>query len=176
MTLMEKPDAYGVLTAPDTLEIRRVLPAPPERVWAWLTDSELRRKWLAAGEMTLVPGAEFEFVWRNDELTDPPGKRPEGASQEHRMTCRVISADPPRSLAITWGTASNVTFTLAPRGEGTLLTIVHARLPDRGSLLSVSSGWHAHLDVLVALVENRKPAPFWDACAALKQDYERRLP
>lgn len=176
MTVMEKPDAHGTLTAPDTLEIRRVLPAAPERVWAWLTDSELRRKWLAAGEMTLVPGAEFELVWRNDELTDPPGTRPENIGDENRMTCRVIAADPPRSFSITWGTASNVTFTLASRGEGTLLTIVHARLPDRASLLGVSAGWHAHLGVLVALVEGSKPAPFWDAFTALKQDYDQRLP
>ncbi|WP_283776290.1 hypothetical protein [Stappia sp. WLB 29] len=39
------------------------------------------------------------------------------------------------------------------------------------------AGWHAHLGVLVALIENRKPAaPFWDTCAALKQDYDQRLP
>ncbi|SOC24048.1 SRPBCC family protein [Stappia indica] len=176
MTIMEKPGAHGTLIAPDTLEIRRVLPAPPERVWAWLTDSELRRKWLAAGEMTLVPGAECELVWRNDELTDPPGTRPGDIGDENRMTCRVIAVDPPRSLSITWGKASDVTFTLAPRGEGTLLTIVHARLPDRASLLGVSAGWHAHLGVLVSLVEGSKPAPFWDAFTALRTDYDQRLP
>ena len=41
-------DAYGVLTEPATLKIQRLLPGPIERVWAYLTESELRRQWLAA--------------------------------------------------------------------------------------------------------------------------------
>ena len=62
MTVMTKPDAYGVLNAtdtstPDTLTIARLLPGPIERVWAYLTESDLRRKWLAAGEMDLTLGA-----------------------------------------------------------------------------------------------------------------------
>src|SRR5512132_2001373 len=71
-------DAYGVLVEPTTLKIERVLPGPIERVWSYLTDSEMRRKWLASGEMELAVGAPFELVWRNDELTDPPGQRPDG--------------------------------------------------------------------------------------------------
>ena len=68
-------DAHGRLTEPATLEIQRLLPGPAERIWAYLTDGELRRKWLAAGTMELTAGAPFELVWRNDELTDPPGTR-----------------------------------------------------------------------------------------------------
>ena len=44
-----KVDAYGALSEPSTLTIQRMLPGPIERVWAYLTDSDLRRKWLAAG-------------------------------------------------------------------------------------------------------------------------------
>ena len=80
MNAYRAPDDYGVLTEPATLKIQRLLPGPIERVWAYLTESNLRRKWLAAGEMEMRPGAPFEFVWRNDELETPPGKRPEGAS------------------------------------------------------------------------------------------------
>ena len=78
MNELATPDAYGTLIEPTTLKIQRLLPGPIERVWAYLTDSELRRKWLAAGEMEMKVGAPFELVWRNDELTDPPGKRPDG--------------------------------------------------------------------------------------------------
>ena len=46
------PDAYGTLIEPTTLKIQRLLPGPIERIWAYLTDSELRRKWLAAGKLT----------------------------------------------------------------------------------------------------------------------------
>ena len=50
-------DAHGVLIEPATLKIQRLLPGPIERVWAYLTESELRRKWLAAGEMEMKVGA-----------------------------------------------------------------------------------------------------------------------
>src|ERR1700722_6436365 len=66
--------AYGVLTEPATFTIQRLLPGPIERVWAYLTESDMRRQWLAAGAMEMKVGAPFELVWRNSELTDPPGK------------------------------------------------------------------------------------------------------
>ncbi len=169
-------DAYGAVTGPATLTIRRVLPGPVERVWAYLTESDLRRKWLAAGEMTLTPGAEFELVWRNDELSDPPGERPEGDSGEHRATCEILAAEPPRMLSFRFAEHGDVTITLEPRGSTVLLTLVHARAPNRSTLLGVSAGWHAHLDVLVAVAEGRRPAPFWDSFAPLKAEYDRRLP
>ena len=40
-------ERYGVLTEPATLTLRRFLPGPVERVWAYLTQSDLRRQWLA---------------------------------------------------------------------------------------------------------------------------------
>ena len=43
-----KVDAYGALSEPATLTIQRMLPGPIERVWSYLTESDLRRKWLAA--------------------------------------------------------------------------------------------------------------------------------
>lgn len=51
MTHLESLDLYGVLTEPATLKIQRLLPGPVERIWAYLTESELRRQWLAAGPM-----------------------------------------------------------------------------------------------------------------------------
>src|SRR5258707_15501598 len=99
MTKPATQSAYGVLTDPATLTIKRLLPGPIERVWAYLTDSELRRKWLAAGEMEMKVGAPFELVWRNDELSDPPGQRPAGSSDEFRMASRITEVDPPRKLS-----------------------------------------------------------------------------
>src|SRR5262249_33431811 len=83
------PGAYGLRTEPATLTIQRVLPGPVERVWDYLARSDLRRQWLAAGAMELKVGAPFEFVWRNNELTDPPGQRPPGFADEHRMQSRI---------------------------------------------------------------------------------------
>ena len=39
-------------------------------------------------------------------------------------------------------------MTLEPRGDKVLMTVIHSRLPNRGNVVGVSAGWHAHLDVL----------------------------
>ena len=168
-------DADGVLTEPATLKIQRLLPGPIERVWAYLTESELRRKWLAAGEMEMKVGAHFELVWRNDELTDPPGQRPPGFSDEHRMQSRIPELDPPRKLAIAWDGSGDVSFELEPKGNEVLLTVIHRRLPNRTTLLGVGAGWHMHLDVLVARATGKEPEPFWDL-SRRRKEYDRRMP
>jgi uncharacterized protein YndB with AHSA1/START domain len=176
MTKLATPDAYGVLTEPATLKIQRLLPGPIERVWAYLTESELRRQWLAAGEMEMKAGASFELVWRNDELTSPPGQRPSGFSAEHRMQSRITEFDPPRKLAITWGNTGGVSFELEPAGSEVLLTVIHRRVLDRATLLKVSAGWHMHLDLLAARSAGKEPEPFWDGWSRLQKEYARRIP
>lgn len=167
---------YGALTEPARLTIQRLLPGPIERIWAYLTESDLRRQWLAAGPMEMQVGAPFEFVWRNDELTDPPGQRPPGFSEEQRMQSRITELDPPRRLAFSWSGSGDVSFDLEPRGDKVLLTVTHHGVPDRGTLLSVSAGWHMHLDVLAARASGTAPAPYWDGWLRLKQEYDRRMP
>ena len=170
------PDAYGALIEPATLKIQRLLPGPIERVWAFLTESDLRRKWLAAGDMEMKAGAPFELVWRNGELNNPPSQRPDGLPEEQRMQSRVVELDPPRKLVITWGNSGDVSFELDPQGDKVMLTLIHRRLPDRPTLLRVSAGWHMHLDTLVARATGNETAPFWDGWSRLQQDYDRRLP
>ena len=176
MTDLATRDAYGVLTEPATLKIQRVLPGPIERIWAYLTESDLRRQWLAAGEMEMKVGAPVELVWRNNELTNPTGERPAGFGEEHRMQSRITELDPPRKLAITWGSTGGVTFELEPAGNEVLLTVIHRRVADRATLMNVSAGWHAHLDILVARATGKEPEPFWDALSRLRKEYDRRLP
>jgi uncharacterized protein YndB with AHSA1/START domain len=175
-TKLTAPDAYGVLTEPTTLKIQRLLPGPIERIWAYLTESELRRQWLASGQMEMKEGAPFELVWRNDELNNPPSKRPDGFPEEHSLQSRITEFDPPRKLAITWGSSGGVSFELDPQGDEVLLTLIHRRLPDRATLLMVSAGWHMHLDILVARATGKEPAPFWDGWSRLQKEYDQRLP
>ena len=176
MTDLAALDPYGALTEDATLTIKRLLPGPIERVWAYLTQSDLRRQWLAAGEMQMRSETPFEFVWRNDELTNPPGERPAGFSEEHRMQSRIVECDPPRKLAIAWSGSGEVTFELAPQGEEVLLTLTHRRLPDRRTMLMVGAGWHMHLNILVARARGAEPEPFWDGWVRLRRDYDARLP
>ena len=175
MTQVATLDAYGELIEPTTLKIERLLPGPIERCWDYLTRSELRRQWLAAGDMELVVGAPFELVWRNDELTDPPGQRPEGFDVEHRMQSHVIEVEPPHRLSFAWRDGE-VTFTLERRGEQVLLTVFHRGISDRNNMLMIGAGWHTHLDVLAAITRAEVPAPFWDQWASLRAEYDQLLP
>ncbi len=175
MTELATLDAYGVLTEPTTLRIQRLLPGPVERVWAYLTESELRRQWLASGQMEMTAGSAFAFVWRNDELSDPPGQRPAGFPEEHRMESRIIALEPSRKLAIAWN-QGEVSFELEPAGDKVLLTVTHRRVPDRSVLLNVSAGWHTHLDILAQRLNGKSPASFWDGWSRLKAEYDQRLP
>jgi uncharacterized protein YndB with AHSA1/START domain len=176
MNKITEPGAFGAIIEPDTLTIQRVLPGPAERIWSYLTDSDMRSKWLAAGVMDLVVGAPFELVWRNDELTSPPGHRPEGFSEEHRMASTITAVDAPSRLVFTWGEKGEVEFELEPEGEDVLLTITHRRISDRENMLMIGAGWHMHLDVLAARVEGGNPEPFWDGWLRLREDYDRRIP
>lgn len=175
MTELATLSAYGELIEPLTLKIQRLLPGPVDRVWAYLTESELRRQWLAAGQMEMKSGAPFELVWRNDELSDPPGARPDGFGAEHRLESRILALEPNRKLSIAWN-QGEVSFELEPAGDKVLLTVTHRRLPDRAQLLNVSAGWHAHLDVLATRIAGKpQTASFWDSWSRLKAEYEKRL-
>jgi uncharacterized protein YndB with AHSA1/START domain len=176
---MNKPvraEDFGTIKDLETLTIQRVLPGPIDRVWSYLIDSDLRRKWLAAGEMELHADAPFEFVWRNDELTTPPGKRPEGFAAEQHMQSRIIKVDPPRKLVIAWGADGDVSFELSPKGDRVLLTLIHRRLGDRSNASMFGAGWHMHLDILAARMSGGDTEPFWDGWSRLRQEYDRRIP
>lgn len=172
---------FGVVTERRTVRFERLLPGPIERVWAYLTESEKRAAWLAAGEMELRVGGRVELRFRNSELSQqgetPPAKYA-GRGDEHGFEGRVTRCEPPRLLSYTWGAAQNseVTFELTPRGEDVLLVLTHRRLGDRDAMVSVAGGWHVHLGILVDRLEGRAPRPFWSTHARLEAEYEQRLP
>ncbi|WP_428630920.1 SRPBCC family protein [Sphingopyxis sp.] len=175
MTDMTTDHDYGVVTEDATLTLERLLPGPIERLWSYLADGELRRQWLAAGAMEEKVGAPVDLVWRNDELTDPPGARPEGMGEENRMTCEILDIAAPHRLAISWGSTGGVTFTLQEKGQDVLLTIVHRRVADPAVLLNVSAGWHSHVDVLEAVLRGTVATPHWDNFVRLRSEYAARL-
>ncbi|MDQ2634815.1 MAG: SRPBCC family protein [Pseudomonadota bacterium] len=174
-------NAFGTVTDPDTVRIERLLPGPPERIWAYLTESEKRSRWLAAGAMELVPGGHVEHVFRNSELTrndvPAPAKYAREAG-EVTMHGRVVECRPQRLLSYVWGDspdASQVTFELTPQGEKVLLTVTHRRIPNRDTMLSIAAGWHTHLDILADRLAGREPAGFWVTHTRLEAEYGRRI-
>lgn len=170
---------YGVLIEPGTVCIQRMLPGPIERVWAYLTESEKRRTWLASGEMEPRMGGQVHLEFNNSELThdvDPPpaGYRSEGC--HNTSDGQITTWEPPRHLAFTWSGGSEATFDLTPSGAEVMLVVTHRRLDDRKLLLSVAAGWHAHLGILQDRLRGQRPSPFWPTHARLEPEYDRLLP
>lgn len=174
---------YGVITAPDTVRIERTLPGPIERVWAYLTEPAKRATWLAGGSIDFSPGGAMALTFHNNKLTssdDAPPPKYEQYGGEITMAAHVIACEPPRLLSHTWsegnGESSEVQFELTPRGDKVHLVVTHRRLPNREEMLSVSGGWHVHLDILAARLEGREPPRLWRSLARLETEYDQRIP
>ena len=165
----------GTLTDGNTLRIQRRLPGPIERVWSYLTDSDLRRQWLASGTMALEPGASFELIWRNDELSGSAAERPEGFSAESRATCQFVEVEPPRRMRYIWPGAGEVSIELEAMGSEVMLTLTHRQLVGERLILNVCAGWHSHLALLVAQVEGTARPSLWSTWKLLRKDYEEQL-
>ena len=63
-------DRLGVVIAPRTVRIERILPGPVERVWAYLTESDKRKKWLAQGPMANYVGGDVKLTFHHSQLSD----------------------------------------------------------------------------------------------------------
>lgn len=174
---------YGTITEAGTVRFERLLPGPIERVWAYLTESDKRAKWLAYGDMDLRPGGAMEYVWRNWELALPgetvPEKWKHVAENDQVMKGHILKVEPPYLLVHSWGDASSsaeVSFELQEEGDKVRLILTNRRLPDRGELVGVSGGWHSHLQVLEEVLSGRPRSPYWPTVERLHDEYEARTP
>lgn len=175
-------NAYATRDAADTLRFERLLPGPVERVWAYLTEPEKRRLWLADGPMDLKAGGAVDLVFRNGELNagqPTPENFAKFAGEIHNPGT-VLACEPNRLLRFTWESdgpnESEVSFELTPRGKRVLLTVTHTRLAMRSTMLGVAGGWHAHLTLLADLLEERERSALWPLFAQYRAEYEARLP
>lgn len=172
-------DTYGTVVAPNTIRFERLLPGPIERVWAYLTESDKRARWLASGTMDLRVGGEAELTWLHTNLDAAPSDAPERYKNGHSMRATITRCEPPHVLGYTWGARadalSEVVFELAAQGDGVRLVLTHHRLPSQNDLLGVSGGWHTHLDVLVEHLNGRTAPGFWDTHATLHAQYKDRM-
>lgn len=175
---MEK---YGKITAPGALLFERLLPGPIDKVWNYLTDSEKRGKWLAKGEMQLFEGGNVTLEFLHSELSPATEEIPDKYKKMehgHTMTGKVLKYNPPHLLSFTWGDQSEVTFNLA-ESEVTgkvLLTLTHQKLAEnKETTISVLSGWHTHLDILIANLNERVPEGFWTRHTEMEKIYEGQV-
>jgi len=178
---------YGTLIEPGTIRFERLLPANQDTVWAYLVEPEMRAKWLAGGNVDLTPGGTVEFIFDNASLSEETEEVPD--KYKHlppvmHMKGRMFRCEPKRLLVHSWAEAeegsnaekdSEVTFELTPKGDRTLLVVTHRRLPEGEILKGVAAGWHNHLDILSAVIQDEKIKPFWATHMALEDAYHRRL-
>jgi len=172
---------YAVVTAPETVRLERLLPGHVERVWSYLVEPDKRKLWFADGPMELRAGGAVSLIWRNSQLSKDDVAPPERFAKnggESRAEGKVTAYEPPHRLSFTWAHAGDpeteATFELVPRGEQVLLVVTHRRLSTDGLILGVSTGWHAHLMMLRARLEDREPPKFWANFAELQEAYRER--
>jgi len=160
---------------PGVLQFQRLLTGPLEKVWAYLTESEKRGKWLATGEMELREGGSVTLNFLHKDLSPIPGPPPEkyrDMESGKGFTGKILKIDPPRLLSFTWEGTSEVTFELEKKEDKVLLTLTHRKLPtDKGTLIGVSGGWHTHLDILIADLRGETRPNFWQRFTGLEERY-----
>ena len=169
-------DAYGALTEPATLTIQRLLPGPIERVWAYLTDSDLRRQWLAAGEMELKVGAPFESSGATTNSPIRPARvRPASAPS---TVCRAGSPSSTRRASSPSPGARAAAFRSSSADSGRP-GAADARPSPRGRARNAAQRQRRLARaprLAVARTTGKTPGPFWDGLRRLQSEYDRRLP
>ena len=173
MTATEKA-LPSVLVEPGTVRLERLLPGPVERAWSYLTESDKRAKWLAAGEFELRVGGKARLAFDNSRL---PNEKPLPAkykdSGKGAFEGVITRLEPLRLLAHTWkwdAVETEVSYELAPRGKQVLLTIVHRRL-TKPVVAKVMGGWDVHTGILEDLLNGVEPRPFWATHEKLSAEY-----
>jgi uncharacterized protein YndB with AHSA1/START domain len=151
--------------APDTIRLERMLDAPVETVWRYLTEADLRRDWFMGGT-DATPGGEFELKVDHDNLSEDKNvEYPEGyaAFKGTVWSEKVIRFEPPRLLETTFQSGKNgtVTYELTPVGDKSRLVITHSGIVSGSGAQDFGSGWNSHLTVLEERLAGRRVRNFW---------------
>ena len=135
-----------------SLEIKRLIKAPRDRVYAAWTDPAQLKQWFGPENVQtrkLVADARVggKFRW---DLTNSEGEN---------MTCRgeYRELQPGKKIVLTWqweddetweNHTSIVTVELSDRAGGTELRLTHEQLPNEESRDGHTRGWKSALDKL----------------------------
>ena len=135
-----------------SLEIKRFINAPRDRVYAAWTDPAQLRQWFGPEKVqtrNLIADARVggKFRW---DLTNSEGEK---------MTCRgeYRELQPGKKIVFTWqweddedweNHTSVVAVELSDRDGGTELRLTHEQLPNEASRDGHTGGWNSALDKL----------------------------
>jgi len=119
------------------IELERVYPQAPERVWQAITNPEALEAWLAPNDFAPRVGHRFQFT-----MEPRPGF-------DGIIRCEVLTVEPPRQLVYAWSGAwgsedTRVTWVLEPEGSGTRVRLRHEGFVGiKGAILRLmmSRGW-----------------------------------
>jgi uncharacterized protein YndB with AHSA1/START domain len=150
---------------PDAIRLERLLDAPPETVWRYLTEAELRQQWFMGGT-DAKPDSEFDLVTDHDKLSDDPNvPYLDGYAQFKGRVWheKVLRFEPPRLLETTFqgGQNGTVTYELFPEGEKTRLVLTHSGIVSGTGARDFGGGWTSHLTVLQERLAGRSVRNFW---------------
>ena len=162
----------------DTIRLERLLDAPPETVWRYLTQADLRREWFMGGS-DARPDSEFELIVDHDNLStdDIPYPEDYAAAKGKRYSDKVLRFDPPRLLETTFagGNQGVVTYELLPEGGRTRLVLTHSGIKSGTGAQDFGSGWNSHLTVLEEKLAGRKVRNFWELHARSREAVAKAL-
>lgn len=164
--------------APDTIRLERLLDAPVENVWRYLTETELRSQWFMGGTDATGVG-HFDLLVDHDKLSEDDVPYPESyaAFKGATWTEKVIRFEPPRLLETTFqsGKNGNVTYELFPEGERTRLVLMHSGIVSGTGAQDFGSGWNSHLTVLEERLAGRGVKDFWVLHARSRDEVAKAL-
>jgi len=173
---------YGELLDESTVRFERLLPGPIERVWSYLTESEKRAQWLCGGDVESAVDGNVDMHFHNVSLSsDEDIPRPEkykDRPEKMSFKGKVTRHEPPHVLEHTWEfgeESSQVCYQLTEQGDKVRLVLTHRRLESADTVLSVSGGWHTHLNVLADVLEGSKRRPFYKMQTQFESEYSERL-
>lgn len=163
-------EALLQITAPitrvgsDTIRLERLLDAPVDSVWRYLTVADLREQWFMGGSDARPDGA-FELVNDHDNLSDDDVPYPadyapyKGKSWQEK----VLRFDPPRLLETTFQGGENgmVRYELYDENGKTRLVLTHSGIKSPTGWQDFGSGWNSHMTVLQERLAGRGVKDFW---------------
>jgi len=128
-----------------TVRFERTVSAPPEEVWAALTDPTLIEGWLTQAEFEPAEGGKVHLVWPDDQ------------GEMHGSVTKFV---PHRELEYSWNESSGTSllhFEVEPAVSGSTLRLEHfgtspADAPGFGA------GWQSHLEALDVVLAGDKSA------------------